>query len=799
MERPFYAKASIALALLSPSSAPLAGQSGPPPLSPPSPEPTTSPAPLASASHEPAAAAPKKDAVTFDIAMRPDLGGGRATGSAGEFEYEEGRFLIASGGVELKYRDLRLVADKVRVDIPANKLIAEGKVILDEGPRRLSGTTLDYDLTTRTGRVTDAIASMDPDYYFRGAEIAKVGANTYTITDGVLTSCNQEVPSWSIALSSANVTLEEYARIRNARLRFKRLPVFYFPYIVWPATTERTSGFLIPKPGYSERRGANLSLAYYKTLGRSADATFYADLAAEGIPRPRHRAPLAAERNQPRAASRPISSPSPTTPSTPTELIFDPDRQPGDDRWKFLLTHESSKLWNDFRGVVSIQKYSDFDYLKDVERSVDRQTQSFIYSNAFLCPQRRPELVQHPGRRARADPRQQGPARSSASCPRWSIRCGRPSSARACSTSAWPSGLHYFSAELTDPPPPPGDSAATPSPPRFRYGRAYVNPALSIPLSTLPWLSVKVDLEGRATYWTDSLDPRRQQRLHRRQPDPGGAGRQRRDRRPQLLEDLRQPGRPLLEVQTRDRAALRLRLHRHLRRPEPDLGLRRGGYHPLHPFLVGRRLQPPARQAERREGRRRLHHRLAADRPGLQPRRPARPVGHRPRPASEGPCSPSCRSTPARTTSIKADVSYNTLFSQLQDLQFLGLDQALAHTVGATWYKTWNPVDGDQLERPDAVLPRSCRPAQQIQRRRRALLRRPAFRAAQPALRALLELAVLRLEHRAARGQLPRASPSATTASRSRSRTSEPSSTSTTPSDRRRCRARARPPRKRIL
>ena len=29
-------------------------------------------------------------------------------------------------------------------------------------------------------------------------------------------------------------------------------------------------------------RGVNLSLAYYKTLGRSADATFYADLSQEG-------------------------------------------------------------------------------------------------------------------------------------------------------------------------------------------------------------------------------------------------------------------------------------------------------------------------------------------------------------------------------------------------------------------------------------------------------------------------------------------------------------------------------------
>ena len=40
----------------------------------------------------------------------------------------------------------------------------------------------------------------------------------------------------------ARITLEEFARIRNARLKFKSVPVFYLPYMVWPATTDRASG-----------------------------------------------------------------------------------------------------------------------------------------------------------------------------------------------------------------------------------------------------------------------------------------------------------------------------------------------------------------------------------------------------------------------------------------------------------------------------------------------------------------------------------------------------------------------------
>lgn len=691
MERPFYAQASIALALLSLTSAPLAGQSGPPPLSPPSPQPTTAPAPPASASHEPVTAAPKKDRVTFDIAMRADLGGGRATGAAGEFEYEEGRFLIATGGVELKYRDLRLNADRVRVDIPANKLMAEGKVVLDEGPRRLSGTTLDYDLTTRTGRVTDAIASMDPDYYFRGSEIAKVGENTYTITDGVLTSCNQEVPSWSIALSSANVTLEEYARIRNARLRFKKLPVFYFPYIIWPATTERTSGFLIPKPGYSERRGPNLSLAYYKTLGRSADATFYADLSTEeylGIGTEFRWRP--SEFAQGGLEAYFLSEPDDAFSDEP---IFDPDRQLGDNRWKLILNHEASHLWEDFRGVVSIQKYSDFDYLKDIERSVDRQTQSFIYSTAFLTRNvgqsslnilidERERILANRGR----DLRRQLPEVEYSLRP---IQLGRTPIYFSLA-----SALHYFSVELSDPPPAGGGPTHTDS---FRYGRAHVNPALSIPLSTLPWLSVKVDLEGKATYWTDSLDATGNafsgDSLTRVVP-AGSAeivG-------PSFSKIFDSPGG-------------RFSKFKHVIEPRFDYGYI-GTYddqnrvsifdeidfvRSTHFWSAGVYNRLLAKPSDEKEGGAfTIASLLIAqafnldDQPGQAGTGPDGFVS-----TSEGPLFAELQVNPSQTTSIKADLNYNTLFSKIQNFNFSGSTKLGEHTIGATWYKTWNPETGE--------------------------------------------------------------------------------------------------------
>ena len=119
----------------------------------------------------------EEDRVSFSFSLGEAPSGGRASGTAGDFEYQPGVYLIATGGVDFKYRGLRLQADRVRVDIPTRQLTAEGDVILDEGPQRLIGATLEYNLDTRTGRVSEATAYVEPEYYFSGAQIAKTGEN----------------------------------------------------------------------------------------------------------------------------------------------------------------------------------------------------------------------------------------------------------------------------------------------------------------------------------------------------------------------------------------------------------------------------------------------------------------------------------------------------------------------------------------------------------------------------------------------------------------------------------------------
>lgn len=463
-----------------------------------------------------------EDRVTFGFRLDEARGGGLVEVLAGDYEYQIDQYFLGTGGVTIKYRDLQLQADVIRIDVPTNVMTAEGNVVLDEGPRRLVGASLEYDLTNRTGRVIEATAYLDPGYVFTGEEIAKTGTDTYTLDRGVFTSCSEESPPWSIHMSHAEVTVESYARINNARMKFGKLPVFYVPYMLWPTKTERSSGFLVPQPGYSNRRGFELSLGYYKTLGRSADLTFFADLSGEQYygfgTELRYRPSEQTEghiegyliQDQDFKRLGEIEEPMFLPPG------FGPEDLPDENRWKATWFHDTRDLWGGFRGVINIQEFSDPTYRQDFERHTRRQTANFIYSQAYLTRNFGQQslnllvdLRERINSRSFMDPDEPTQERRVGQItdirkqlPEIEYRLRPTQLGSAPIYFSLDANLHYLSIENASL----SRRDAAGEPIAEEYGRGDLFPSFSLPLSTLPWLSVKLDAGGRVTHYTNSLD-----------------------------------------------------------------------------------------------------------------------------------------------------------------------------------------------------------------------------------------------------------------------------------------------------
>jgi LPS-assembly protein len=89
---------------------------------------------------------------------------------------------------------------------------------------------------------------------------------------GIVTACEEKIPKWSFVVRDAVFRVDSHITSRNTTLRVKKLPVFFFPFLIAP-TTERSrqSGFLLPHISNSSVRGRSFGDAFYLTLGRSAD------------------------------------------------------------------------------------------------------------------------------------------------------------------------------------------------------------------------------------------------------------------------------------------------------------------------------------------------------------------------------------------------------------------------------------------------------------------------------------------------------------------------------------------------
>ena len=121
----------------------------------------------------------------------------------GRVEAQKDEYSIFEGGVTIEYQDIKLAADKVTFNQRTRDVVAEGNVIIDQGPTRVTATQAIYNLDTKTGTFFNATATMEPSMYFSGDRIEKIDADTYRMSNGIFTSCDLDRPAWSFHVGSA--------------------------------------------------------------------------------------------------------------------------------------------------------------------------------------------------------------------------------------------------------------------------------------------------------------------------------------------------------------------------------------------------------------------------------------------------------------------------------------------------------------------------------------------------------------------------------------------------------------------
>lgn len=197
-----------------------------------------------------------------------------------------------TGEVEINGDSWTFYADQVDLFSNETLLVAVGNVVYASGGAQIAADRVEFNTDTLTGSFQNATGSVtlseeversmfgtqEPDMYFYGETIDKLGPRTYRLNKGSFTSCIQPIPRWQVRASTVTLNFDSYAMLKNSVLEIKGVPVFYLPIMYYPIQEDdRATGILMPTYGVSTLRGQSLSNAFFWAIDRSHDVTIFHD------------------------------------------------------------------------------------------------------------------------------------------------------------------------------------------------------------------------------------------------------------------------------------------------------------------------------------------------------------------------------------------------------------------------------------------------------------------------------------------------------------------------------------------
>ncbi|HJX16958.1 MAG TPA: LPS-assembly protein LptD [Acidiferrobacterales bacterium] len=206
----------------------------------------------------------------------PDTGDDRIHAYADRVESKLDETARFSGNVELWHGGLHLFADEAIYDLTKNTLDASGHIHLSKDSGQTIVTPLlRYELDTERGSAEDAQFAIAGNaargsaarIQFEGRDVLKLKSVRYT-------TCPPGRDDW--ILRASEITLDkssETGTAWNASIRFMQVPIFYSPYLTFPLTDARKTGFLTPHVGQSNNLGFFLNVPYYFNLAPNYDDT----------------------------------------------------------------------------------------------------------------------------------------------------------------------------------------------------------------------------------------------------------------------------------------------------------------------------------------------------------------------------------------------------------------------------------------------------------------------------------------------------------------------------------------------
>jgi LPS-assembly protein len=116
--------------------------------------------------------------------------------------------------------------------------------------------------------------ALDAHAHGRASRIILSGSEVLRASEATYTTCNPQEVTWILEADRIKLDkLEDQGTARNVWLTFKGVPIFYSPFLSFPLSDQRKSGFLAPGFGVSGAVGVEARVPYYFNIAPNLDAT----------------------------------------------------------------------------------------------------------------------------------------------------------------------------------------------------------------------------------------------------------------------------------------------------------------------------------------------------------------------------------------------------------------------------------------------------------------------------------------------------------------------------------------------
>lgn len=193
--------------------------------------------------------------------------------AADDYEYDKEGNARLIGDVVLQQGPMQLEAEEVNLYQKKQEATAEGSVRLRDQGFLLEGDSAKIQLQNKDATIENA-SYLDHQSGIQGRaeSLSSINnSNNLTIRQGYYTSCPRQHEDWYLKGKKIKLDRESgWGTAKHMRLHFKKVPIFYAPYIKFPIDDRRHSGLLIPNIDLKE---PDIAQPIYWNIAPNYDAT----------------------------------------------------------------------------------------------------------------------------------------------------------------------------------------------------------------------------------------------------------------------------------------------------------------------------------------------------------------------------------------------------------------------------------------------------------------------------------------------------------------------------------------------